>query len=176
MEPCIHEDINVLAGLLSQAMARLHVLSNVGHCFRSRLQWLSHCHRLCLMLWHIWLQEKSNSHRQAGLKVLVKLQGQDVQGQPLGPWALDVEQRSMKEASITCPTFLAVILRSIAILEVHCLGLASIQQQHCLARNIAIYQVCASHRLCLIYMQLSLLPTTHAVQRSLMHCRYSNAP
>ncbi len=47
-----------------------------------------------------WLvQEAVNSHRQAGLKVLVRLQGQGSDGQPLGPWALDVEQKSMKEVS-----------------------------------------------------------------------------
>lgn len=45
------------------------------------------------------LQDPVRSHRQAGLKVLVRLQGQGSQGQPLGPWALDVEQKSMKEVN-----------------------------------------------------------------------------
>ena len=45
------------------------------------------------------LQEEVRSHRQAGLKVLVKLQGQGAEEQPLGPWALDMEQKSMKEVT-----------------------------------------------------------------------------
>ncbi len=43
------------------------------------------------------MQEEVRSHRQAGLKVLVRLQGQGAGEQPLGPWALDMEQKSMKE-------------------------------------------------------------------------------
>ena len=43
------------------------------------------------------MQEPVSSHRQEGLKVLVRVEGQGSEGQPLGPWALDVEQRSMEE-------------------------------------------------------------------------------
>ncbi len=45
------------------------------------------------------MQEEARSHRQAGLKVLVRLQGQGASDQPLGPWALDMEQKSMKEVT-----------------------------------------------------------------------------
>ncbi|DBA81627.1 TPA: hypothetical protein ACH3X1_007382 [Trebouxia sp. C0004] len=48
--------------------------------------------------------EEVRSHRQAGLKVLVRLQGQGASDQPLGPWALDMEQKSMKEVQLCAPT------------------------------------------------------------------------
>ncbi|KAL0051145.1 hypothetical protein WJX82_002690 [Trebouxia sp. C0006] len=47
--------------------------------------------------------EEVRSHRQAGLKVLVRLQGQGAGEQPLGPWALDMEQKSMKEVQLCAP-------------------------------------------------------------------------
>ncbi|KAA6426828.1 MAG: Vacuolar sorting-associated [Trebouxia sp. A1-2] len=47
--------------------------------------------------------EEARSHRQAGLKVLVRLQGQDASDQPLGPWALDMEQKSLKEVQLCAP-------------------------------------------------------------------------
>lgn len=43
------------------------------------------------------MQEPVRSHRQEGLKVLVRVEAQGSAGQPLGPWSLDVEQRSMEE-------------------------------------------------------------------------------
>ena len=43
------------------------------------------------------MQEPACSHRQEGLKVLVRVEGQGSEGQPLGPWPLDVEQRTMEE-------------------------------------------------------------------------------
>lgn len=43
------------------------------------------------------MQEPVRSHRQEGLKVLVRMEAQGSAGQPLGPWSLDVEQRSMEE-------------------------------------------------------------------------------
>ena len=45
----------------------------------------------------IYMQEPAGSHQQAGLKVLVRVEGQGSEGQPLGPWPLDVEQRTMEE-------------------------------------------------------------------------------
>lgn len=49
------------------------------------------------------MQEPVRSHRQEGLKLLVRLEGQGSEGQPLGPWALDVEQRSMEEVFSLLP-------------------------------------------------------------------------
>ena len=48
------------------------------------------------------MQEAVSSHRQEGLKVLVRVKGQGNDGQPLGPWPLDIEQRSMKEVRTPC--------------------------------------------------------------------------
>ena len=48
------------------------------------------------------MQEPASSHRQEGLKVLVKVEGQGSEGQPLGPWPLDVEQRTMEEVCSLC--------------------------------------------------------------------------
>lgn len=46
------------------------------------------------------MQAQVSSRRQEGLKVLVRVEGQGNSGQPLGPWALDVEQRSMEEVTL----------------------------------------------------------------------------
>lgn len=51
---------------------------------------------------HTCMQEPVSSHRQAGLKVLVRVEGQGREGQPLGPWPLDVEQRTMEEVYSLC--------------------------------------------------------------------------
>ena len=48
------------------------------------------------------MQEPASSHRQEGLKVLVRVEGQGSKGQPLGPWPLDVEQRTMEEVYSLC--------------------------------------------------------------------------
>lgn len=48
-------------------------------------------------------QEPISSHRQEGLKVLVRVEGQGREGQPLGPWPLDVEQRTMEEVYSAFP-------------------------------------------------------------------------
>ena len=56
---------------------------------------LVHCAEACMTV----MQEEIRSHRQAGLKALVRLQGQGAGEQPLGPWALDMEQKTMKEVS-----------------------------------------------------------------------------
>ena len=63
--------------------------------FTNWSQDLVNCAGACMTV----LQEEVRSHRQAGLKVLVKLQGQGAGEQPLGPWALDMEQKSMKEVT-----------------------------------------------------------------------------
>lgn len=44
-----------------------------------------------------WAQQGVICHRQAGLKVLVRLQGQGSNEQPLGSWGLDQEQHISKE-------------------------------------------------------------------------------
>ena len=48
------------------------------------------------------MQEAVSSHRQEGLKVLVRVKGQGKDGQPLGPWPLDIERKSMKEVRFPC--------------------------------------------------------------------------
>ena len=44
-----------------------------------------------------WAQQGVICHRQAGLKVVVRLQGQGSNEQPLGSWGLDQEQHISKE-------------------------------------------------------------------------------
>jgi len=71
----------------------LHPLTLVSTCW---YQDLIHCAEACTT---VMQEEGVRSHRQAGLKVLVRLQGQGNNDQPLGPWALDMEQKSMKEVT-----------------------------------------------------------------------------
>ncbi len=77
---------------IEYAAGLLHHMIQISTCW---YQDLIHCAEACMTL----LQEEVRSHRQAGLKVLVRLQGQGAGEQPLGPWALDMEQKSMKEVT-----------------------------------------------------------------------------
>ena len=49
-----------------------------------------------------WAQQGVICHRQAGLKVVVRLQGQGSNEQPLGSWGLDQEQHISKEVQQPC--------------------------------------------------------------------------
>ena len=80
------------AAFILVAAGLLHPVILVSTCW---YQDLVYCAGACMTV----LQEEVRSHRQAGLKVLVKLQGQGAGEQPLGPWALDMEQKSMKEVT-----------------------------------------------------------------------------
>ncbi len=77
--------------MLVAAVLQHHIILVSTCWYQNRV----HCAEACMTV----LQEEVRSHRQAGLKVLVRLQGQGAGEQPLGPWALDIEQKSMKEVT-----------------------------------------------------------------------------
>ena len=77
--------------MLVAAVLQHHIILVSTGWYQNRV----HCAEACMTV----LQEEVRSYRQAGLKVLVRLQGQGAGEQPLGPWALDMEQKSMKEVT-----------------------------------------------------------------------------